>query len=207
MSSAGSFATRGETVRETLEGGKSGCEFISVFVFDVSRDTGTLMKNLPYKLGYAGLILGSVALILALFHFWAGPFSPQPTLETVVADKVADIRDSTLKALKGEEYREVVASPWDADRITNLIVAIFGALAIILGIFAFIQKAPRRLAGSAAILGAGAIGFQMFTFYVAAFFDRHCDSRSAVRNRYRFFHSNPINENVRYQAYAEFNLF
>lgn len=125
------------------------------------------MINIRNKLGYTGLAFGAAALLLALVHFWAGPFSPQPTLETVIADKAAAIRDSAIKALKGEEYREVVVNPWHADRITQLTVAVMGALAIILGLIAYIQKAPRRLAGGAAILGAGAIGFQMFTIYVA----------------------------------------
>ena len=124
------------------------------------------MKNVPIKLGYIGVAVGASALILALVHFWAGPFSPQPTLETVIADKVSSIRESTINALKGEEYRETITKKWNADNGIELSVAIMGGLAIILGLIAFIQKAPKRLAGGAAILGAGAIGFQMFTFYI-----------------------------------------
>ena len=124
------------------------------------------MKNVQIKLGYIGVAIGAIALILALVHFWAGPFSPQPTLETVIADKVSSIRESTINALKGEEYRETITKKWNADSGIELSVAIMGGLAIILGLIAFIQKAPKRLAGGAAILGAGAIGFQMFTFYI-----------------------------------------
>ena len=124
------------------------------------------MKNVQIKLGYIGVAVGAIALILALVHFWAGPFSPQPTLETVIADKVSSIRESTINALKGEEYRETITKKWNADSGIELSVAIMGGLAIILGLIAFIQKAPKRLAGGAAILGAGAIGFQMFTFYI-----------------------------------------
>lgn len=54
------------------------------------------------------------------------------------------------------------------DRTTDLSVAVLGALAIILGLLTFVQKAPKCLAGGAAVLGAGAIGFQMFTFYIGA---------------------------------------
>ena len=124
------------------------------------------MKNVQIKLGYIGVAVGAIALILALVHFWAGPFSPQPTLETVIADKVSSIRESTINALKGEEYRETITKKWNADSGIELSVAIMGGLAIILGLIAYIQKAPKRLAGGAAILGAGAIGFQMFTFYI-----------------------------------------
>ena len=118
------------------------------------------------KLGYTGLAFGAAALLLALVHFWAGPFSPQPTLETAIADKVSSIRDSTLNALKGEEYKEVATTELTSDKIAELSVAVMGGLAIILALIAFIQKAPKRLAGGAALLGLGAIGFQMFTFYV-----------------------------------------
>ena len=75
------------------------------------------MKNIQNKLGYLGVMLGAVALISALVHFWAGPFSPQPTLETAVADKVLAIRESTMNALKGEEYRETITQKWDADKV------------------------------------------------------------------------------------------
>ena len=126
------------------------------------------MTELNRKIGYAGVALGACALLLALIHFWAGPFSPQPTLETVVAEKAAAIRESTIKALSGEEYKTYATRHWDADRVMELTVSLMGALAIILGIIAFIQKASWRLAGGAAVLGAGAIGFQLFTFYMAA---------------------------------------
>ncbi len=126
------------------------------------------MVTTQIKIGYVGLAFGAVALLLALIHFWVGPFSPQPTMETVIADKAVSIRDATLQALKGEEYRQTMARTWDADRTTEVVVAVSGALAIILGLIAFIQKAPRRLSGGAALLGAGAIGFQLFTFYIAA---------------------------------------
>lgn len=126
------------------------------------------MKNIQNKLGYLGVALGAAALVLALVHFWAGPFSPQPTLETAIADKVAAIRESTISALKGEEYRETIIQKWHADRVIGLSVALMGALAIILGVVAHIQKAPKSIASGAAILGAGAIGFQMFTIYIGA---------------------------------------
>jgi len=124
------------------------------------------MTNMQTKIGYLGLVFGAIALLLALVHFWAGPFSPQPTLETVIADKASAIRETTLKALKGEEYSEVVKRSWNADKTIELTVAILSGLAIILGLLAFIKKAPKRLAGGAAVLGIGAIGFQMFTFYI-----------------------------------------
>ena len=51
---------------------------------------------------FIGIGVGAVALLLALVHFWAGPFSPQPSLEQTVAEKAVSIRDATIAALKGE---------------------------------------------------------------------------------------------------------
>jgi hypothetical protein len=37
------------------------------------------------KYGSLGVIAGALGLLLAIAHFWGGPFSPQPTIETVVS--------------------------------------------------------------------------------------------------------------------------
>jgi len=48
----------------------------------------------------------------------------------------------------------------DTDKILNLGTAILGGLAIILGVLSYARKEPLRVAGGAAVLGAGAIAFQ-----------------------------------------------
>ncbi|WP_223669569.1 hypothetical protein [Kangiella shandongensis] len=58
------------------------------------------------KFGTIGIILGALALVLALVHFWSGPFSPQPTLETTIAEKAASIRNATVNALTGKEIEK-----------------------------------------------------------------------------------------------------
>ena len=124
------------------------------------------MATKQTKIGYIGLALGGAALLLAVVHFWAGPFAPQASIGTEIADKAAAIRDSTLAALKGEAYGQEAASPWNADRFTQIIVAVAGGLAVILGVLAFVQNAPRRLAGTAVSLGIGALVFQFYPVYV-----------------------------------------
>ena len=87
---------------------------------------------------------------LALVHFWAGPFSPQPTLETTVAEKVVSIKNATVKALKGEKYRETYKPGWDVDKIVNVSTAVLGGLAVILSVLAFAKKEPARVAAGGA---------------------------------------------------------
>jgi hypothetical protein len=120
------------------------------------------------KFGFFGIGFGGVALLLALMHFWAGPFSPTPTLETSIADKAASIRTATMKALKGEDYREVSKRKWDNDRITYAATAFMGGLAIILSVLALAKQEPKRVVFGAAALGASAIAFQFIAMYAMA---------------------------------------
>lgn len=128
------------------------------------------MTSQKKKYGNAGILLGSIGLLLALVHFWAGPFAPEPTLETLVSEKAASLRQAAVDALNGEtaEARSTTAS-WDADRITQVVVAVLGGLAFILAVLSFTSNESRRVAGGAAVLGLSAITFQFVAMYVMAF--------------------------------------
>lgn len=126
------------------------------------------MSKASTKFGFIGISLGGIAILLALVHFWAGPFSPQPTLETTIAEKAASIKNATMKALKGEEYQETYTSSWDADKITQVSTAVLGGLAFILAILAFAKREPNRIAAGAAALGISAIAFQFIAMYAMA---------------------------------------
>ncbi|MCU7834459.1 MAG: hypothetical protein KZQ83_04315 [gamma proteobacterium symbiont of Taylorina sp.] len=83
------------------------------------------------KIGFIGIGFGfgSVALLLALVHFWAGSFSPQPTVEQTVAEKAVAIKKATLAALKGEKTEiKNKEAPWDTDRVLYIITALLGGL-------------------------------------------------------------------------------
>jgi hypothetical protein len=119
------------------------------------------MSEKKPKVGTIGIVIGSVALLLALFHFYAGPLSPQPKLEHTIAAKAVALRDATIAALKGNEIKKKFwPSKWDVDKLIDVITALFGGLAIISGIFAFIRKEPLRVTIGATVLGGGAIAFQ-----------------------------------------------
>jgi len=121
------------------------------------------------KYGFIGIGIGTIALLLALVHFWAGPFSPQPTIETVVAQKAASIRSAALDALKGKEpVNETFISKWDSDKITQVVTAILGGLAFIFAVLSLAFKEPIRVAGGAAALGVSAIAFQFIAMYAMA---------------------------------------
>ncbi|MEO0367936.1 MAG: hypothetical protein AAF197_04015 [Pseudomonadota bacterium] len=126
------------------------------------------MSKSKSNFGFWGIGFGGTALLLALVHFWAGPFSPTPTLETAIADKVVSIRDATVKALKGEEYREVAKPKWDTDKITYVLTALLGGIALILSVLSFAKQENSRMAIGGAALGICAIAFQFIAMFAMA---------------------------------------
>ena len=127
------------------------------------------MSNKKSKFGIVGVGIGSVALLLALFHFYAGPLSTQPKLEHAIAETAVALRDATIAAFRGNEIKKKSWIPkWNANKLTDVITALFGGLAIISGIFAFIRKESLRVAGGAAVLGGGAIAFQFAALALGA---------------------------------------
>jgi len=118
--------------------------------------------------GVIGMTFGAVALLLALIHFWGGPFSPRPTLEQTVAETAAAIKEATVSALKGEEAPSPERSSIDLDRATQLTTSVLGGMAVIFGLVGFVRHESLRAAGSAAALGAGAIAFQFAVLAIGA---------------------------------------
>ncbi len=123
------------------------------------------MARKTAKLGYVGITFGSIALLMALVHFWAGPFSPQPTLETAVAEKVISIKKVTIKALKGDVHKETHQSRWDKDKVIDVSTAVLGGLALIVSVLSLASHEPKRVAVGGAILGISAISFQFFAMF------------------------------------------
>lgn len=127
------------------------------------------MENKKSLLGFIGIAMGSMSLLLALFHFYAGPFTPQPTLEDTVVQKATVIRNATISALKGEEQKKkTVRVVMDSDKLIQITVSLFGGIAIILNVIGFAIKEAPRVIGGAEILGISAIAFQFLTLALAA---------------------------------------
>lgn len=120
-------------------------------------------------IGFIGMTIGAVALLVAIAHFWMGPLSPQPSLERTVAEKAVAIRNATIAALKGEESVEEVASrSIDADHAVRIATSLLGGLAVILGVVSFAKREPWRVGSGAAFLGGAAIAFQFAVIALGA---------------------------------------
>lgn len=118
--------------------------------------------------GYMGFLLGAVALILVLTHFWAGPFAPQQRASVSVGEIAAEMRESAKRALTGATQPAPESPPWDIDRVLKAVTGALAALAAVLGVFAFVRHESRRPAIGAVALGAAAVTFQLFTWMVLA---------------------------------------
>jgi hypothetical protein len=126
------------------------------------------MDESKSTLSFIGISLGAVALLLATLHLWAGPFSPQPSLEQTVAEKAVSIKQATIAALKGEETPLSKSRPLDMDQLASITTAVLAGLAIILGVIGFAKKEPLRVAGGAAVLGGSALEFQFAVMALGA---------------------------------------
>ncbi|MBU1188568.1 MAG: hypothetical protein KKC01_06010 [Gammaproteobacteria bacterium] len=110
----------------------------------------------------AGIGVGALGLLLAVVHFWAGPFTPQPSLERTIAEKVVAIKDATVAALQGEALPDTVPETdgVDADEVVRIAVPVLAALAVILGVIGFAMKEPGRVSIGAVALGGSTFAFQ-----------------------------------------------
>ena len=120
-------------------------------------------------IGWIGIAVGALALLMAIVHFWMGPISPQPSVEKTVAEKAVAIKNATIAALKGEDVEEKAAPrSIDPDEALRTATSVLGGLALILGVVSFANKEPLRIGGGAAFLGGAAIAFQFAVIALGA---------------------------------------
>lgn len=124
--------------------------------------------------GLIAIALGAAALLLAIVHFWGGPFTEEPPIEIGVAEKAVAIRDATMAALKGEEYKpvaEVSQRPRrDLDQIAQLATGVMAGAAIVLAVLSLALHEPFRVAAGGVILGSAALAFQFVILAIALIF-------------------------------------
>lgn len=117
---------------------------------------------------FIGLLFGALALLLALFHFWAGPFTPHATLETLVAGKITSVREAAISALMGNPVQEVkAAKTWNIDIILTLSTSMLAVVAIVLGVIAGFYKENRWGVRAALFFGLGVLTFQIAMFWLS----------------------------------------
>lgn len=118
-------------------------------------------------LALLGIVLGGIALVAAAVHQAAGPFTPPPPIEQVIAEKAKSLYEQALEAIAGEaEQAPATAAPApergrDVDRLLDGTTAGLGALAVVLGLAGFARREDRRTCAVAAVLGLAALPWQL----------------------------------------------
>ena len=110
--------------------------------------------------GYGAILLGALALSIALLNIIGGPFSPAPTIGEQIGEIAADIRASALRELSGAEAPPETAQGWDIDRIMLVAAPLTGVAAVLTAIISVLGGDPHRLPLYGAALGASAIVIQ-----------------------------------------------
>ncbi|MGB8623115.1 MAG: hypothetical protein WCD16_09870 [Paracoccaceae bacterium] len=119
-------------------------------------------------IGWTGFLVGAAALLLAVTLFWAGPFAPQQATGVTLGELAADVGQSALRKIAGQEQPAPQPVPRDLDDFLRIGVALLGGLAVVFGAAAMARQERTRPAIGAAALGGGAILFQLFTWYALA---------------------------------------
>jgi len=127
------------------------------------------VDNRPPVFGWIGFVTASVALMAALFVFWAGPFAPQQSTGVSLGELAAEIGKSTLRSAADLEQPEPAARVRDIDDFLKIGVALLGGLAIILAAVGLLRHETKRPAIAGITIGVGAILFQFFAFAFFAF--------------------------------------
>jgi hypothetical protein len=77
-------------------------------------------QDKPRALGVSGTILGLVALVVAVLHFYLGPIAEPVPVESFIAEKTMSIKNALNAKIKGEEYvAPKHMATFDPDLIVN----------------------------------------------------------------------------------------
>jgi len=120
-------------------------------------------------LGWLGFVTGSLALMITIVIFWAGPFAPQQSAGVTLGELAAEMAKSAARSVAGQPQPAPPAPVAPMRNIDDYLadgVGLLAGLAIVTGIASFIRHERRRVALSGVTLGGLAVGFQLFTWMV-----------------------------------------
>lgn len=124
-----------------------------------------LRQKSPFSL--TGMGLGCMALLVVIFHFWAGPIAPQKTLERSLAEVTVNFAKEVVRVAR-DKPAEVKRRSWNEDDAVRIGGAALAVLAILLAAIGFVRREDYRPGVMAATLGASAIAFQFLTWFALA---------------------------------------
>lgn len=124
---------------------------------------GIIAQN---KISSLGMLFGAIALIMGIIHFSFGPFStPPPTLESVIAEKTAEIKRGLLAGIKGEKITTTQKKEdVDVDKILDHGGIALAIAALLCAFVAVMRKENRWSIRGALFFGSGTLAFHTLLF-------------------------------------------
>jgi hypothetical protein len=124
------------------------------------------------RYGTIGSVVGLLALVAAVLPHWVVPIVfPPPPIDQVIVDTGHRLKERLIARAKGVEYQAPKREKSDADRWNEGLAVgavSLGLLAIVFAVCSLIFREERRLAGTAAALGVGAIAFELAIVAIGA---------------------------------------
>ena len=128
--------------------------------------------NKSSRASAAGLVCGTIALIMAAVHLAAGPFREPPPMEEVIAEKAQSLYDRALELFSDEPAVAPAPRPQPTepapDQILNGATAGLGAVGIALGVIGFARRESLRACAGAVVLGVAALPWEIGLAVVVA---------------------------------------
>lgn len=117
------------------------------------------------KFGVASIVLGSVALMTFLFHFWAGPLAPQQSLERSIAEVAVNISKEIVRVAR-DEPAILKSKTWTIDDTLTVVASLAAALGLVVASIGYIKREDNRTLIAGVTIAACALTFQ-FVSWVA----------------------------------------
>lgn len=112
--------------------------------------------------GVLGSVIGLVALVATVLHFFFGPIAEPKPVESFVAETAVNIKDAIKAKIKGEKYQPPTAeTSIDADLIVERGTISIALLAVSLGVFGFLRHEEKLPNGLALGLGGATVAFSV----------------------------------------------
>lgn len=116
----------------------------------------------PRVLGVLGAVIGLMAMVVTVLHFYLGPIKEPPTVESFVAEKAVGIKQAIEARIKGETHRpQVDTQAFDPDLMLQRGSMIAALAAVSLGVFGFLRKEEAMPSGLAVGLGGATVVFSL----------------------------------------------
>ena len=119
------------------------------------------------KYGFTSIVIGLIALFIAIFSFWSDPFMPTSTAEPTIEEKFFTFNESLIDKFKNEPSNNKKLT---LANVITIAVPALSILAIILALISYLKKESTRIVIAGSLIAVSAIIFQVIAAYTLFLF-------------------------------------